>query len=60
MRKVLILTLALTVSFTFVGLALADSLNLRTHLSGQNEVPAVVTNAQGQAKLKLAEDGSLH
>ena len=31
--------------------------NFRTHLSGGDEVPVVVTNAQGQALFKLNKDG---
>ena len=58
MRKILILAVAFGVFFTFVGLAIAGSLNMRTHLRGSQEVPAVVTNAQGQAKFKIANDGS--
>lgn len=35
--------------------------NFRTHLKGENEVPAVETNAQGQATFKLSKDGeSIH
>lgn len=32
--------------------------NFRTHLKGENEVPAVETNAQGQATFKVGRDGS--
>lgn len=31
--------------------------NFKTHLKGENEVPAVETNAQGQATFKLSKDG---
>lgn len=35
--------------------------NFRTHLKGENEVPSVETNAQGQATFKLSNDGeSIH
>lgn len=35
--------------------------NFRTHLQGDNEVPAVETNAQGQAIFKVSSDGnSIH
>ncbi|MCW9708684.1 CHRD domain-containing protein [Fodinibius salsisoli] len=35
--------------------------NFRTHLKGENEVPAVETNAQGQAIFKVSNDGtSIH
>jgi hypothetical protein len=37
--------------------ALAASGNHQTHLTGAEEVPAVVTGAQGQATLKIADDG---
>lgn len=37
--------------------ALARSGNFRTHLTGDEEVPAVVTGAQGQATFKLSADG---
>jgi len=37
--------------------AVAKSGNFRTHLSGDEEVPAVVTGAQGQATFKLSADG---
>jgi hypothetical protein len=36
----------------------AGSGNFRTHLTGAEEVPAVVTGAQGQAIFKLSADGS--
>lgn len=32
--------------------------NFRTHLQGDNEVPAVETNAQGQATFKVSKDGN--
>lgn len=35
-----------------------NQLNFRTHLQGDNEVPAVETNAQGQATFKVSKDGS--
>jgi hypothetical protein len=35
----------------------AQSDNYRTHLRGREEVPAVVTGAQGQATFKLSSDG---
>lgn len=35
--------------------------NFRTHLKGENEVPSVDTNAQGQATFMLSQDGeSIH
>jgi hypothetical protein len=32
--------------------------NFRTHLNGENEVPAAETNARGQAVFKVSKDGS--
>jgi hypothetical protein len=41
------------------GVAYADSFrNFSTHLTGANEIPARDTPAQGQATVKIAEDGS--
>jgi hypothetical protein len=37
--------------------ALAASRNFGTHLNGGNEVPVRLTNAQGGARFKQAEDG---
>src|SRR6186997_1813041 len=37
--------------------AVARSGNFGTHLRGSEEVPAVVTGAQGQATFKLSDDG---
>src|SRR3954466_1145150 len=37
----------------------SSSKNFNTHLSGGNEVPVVVTNAQGQALFKLSKDGTV-
>jgi hypothetical protein len=37
--------------------AVAGSGNFGTHLRGSEEVPAVVTGAQGQANFKLSDDG---
>lgn len=35
--------------------------NFKAHLKGENEVPSVETNAQGQATFKLSQDGeSIH
>ena len=47
--------------FLTAAVALAASRNFGTHLNGANEVPVRATNAQGEARFKLAEDGqSLH
>jgi hypothetical protein len=48
---VILLSMAATVSAS-------SSKNYRTHLSGDEEVPVVVTNAQGQALFKLSKDGN--
>jgi CHRD domain-containing protein len=37
--------------------AWAQSGHFKTHLTGNEEVPAVVTGAQGQATFKLSDDG---
>ncbi len=52
--------LVILVFFT-AAVALAASRNFGTHLNGGSEVPVRLTNAQGEARFKLAEDGqSLH
>src|SRR3970040_999640 len=58
--KPLRLTLALLiVLLATVGTAAADNTrNFVAHLSGDEEVPAVATLAQGQAIFHLSEDGS--
>lgn len=44
-----------------VSAAKKDQRNFRANLKGENEVPAVETNAQGQAMFKLSKDGeSIH
>lgn len=58
MRQLVILSVAVAVMLLSVGSSLAGSLNLRTHLKGGEEVPAVITNGQGQALFKLAPDGN--
>jgi hypothetical protein len=53
---VLVILLVLTSAVAFAAVQ-----NYRTHLNGDNEVPVRVTNAQGQATLKLnKERTSLH
>lgn len=47
--------LAATVTAANAGM---EQRNFRTHLTGAEEVPAVDTNAQGQANFKLSNDGS--
>lgn len=41
-----------------ISSAVHEQRNFRTHLSGDNEVPAVETNAQGQVTFKVSKDGS--
>jgi hypothetical protein len=41
-----------------VGIYAAANRNFRTHLTGNEEVPVRVTNAQGQAIFQLSQDGS--
>jgi len=58
MKKLRFIGLVLfLVALTAVGAAAASD-NFVAHLAGGNEVPAVNTNAQGQAIFQLSEDGS--
>jgi hypothetical protein len=58
MRKLGLLTLALVILIAAVGTVSADSnRNFVAHLSGDNEVPANATPAQGQAIFHLSKDG---
>jgi len=56
MRKLSLLIVVLATLLGTVGVAFASGFNFRTHLEGSQEVPVVVTNAQGQAKFKIADD----
>ena len=47
----------LTLAGTSVAAARGHTRNFRTHLSGENEVPSVDTNAQGQATFQLNKAG---
>ena len=47
----------LPLATTGVAAARGHSRNFRAHLSGENEVPPVDTNAQGQAKFRLDRAG---
>ena len=47
----------LTLSGTGVATARGHNRNFRAHLSGENEVPPVETNAQGQANFQLNKAG---
>lgn len=58
MRKSIILLSVFTLLLAVVGAAQAQPLNFRTHLSGDNEVPPVDTNAQGQATFQVAPNGN--
>lgn len=64
MRRAFVLVFALALAALVTVPALGGppaQRNFRAHLSGGNEVPAVDTNAQGQATFKLSDDGtSLH
>jgi hypothetical protein len=59
MRRRSAITLSLLVLLVLLSTAaaIAASRNFRTHLTGEQEVPVRVTNAQGQANFKLAKDG---
>ena len=59
MRRAFVLVFALALAALVTIPALGgppDQRNFRAHLSGGNEVPAVDTNAQGQATFKLSDD----
>lgn len=57
LRTIKLLFIAIMVLSVF-GLSAAVNRNYRTHLSGDEEVPVRVTNAQGQAIFQLSKDGS--
>jgi CHRD domain len=57
LRTIKLLFIAIIVLSVF-GLSAAVNRNYRTHLSGDEEVPVRVTNAQGQAIFQLSKDGS--
>jgi hypothetical protein len=46
------------IMLSIVGVSEAVNRNFRTHLSGDEEVPVRITNAQGQAIFKLSDDGT--
>jgi len=55
----LLLVVSVTVfAIVTTALAAAQPTNFRTHLSGDEEVPARDTRAQGQAIFQLSEDGA--
>lgn len=57
-KVLLILSLLLVLAVASFAGASAGSGNFRAHLAGRNEVPAVDTNAQGQAMIMIG-DGSV-
>lgn len=57
-KRVFTFVLALILLTTMVGIAAANNRNFRAHLSGEGEIPAVDTQAQGQAIFQLSKDGS--
>jgi hypothetical protein len=58
MRRPLVFVLVTLLAVMGIGTAMASNRNFRTHLSGDEEVPAVDTRAQGQAIFQLSPDGS--
>jgi CHRD domain len=56
MRRTLLVLVALAV-LAPAGTALAQAKNFGTHLSGDEEVPARDTQAQGQAVFKVTDEG---
>ena len=60
MRRLWFIRLLFTaiIFLSAVGLYAAANRNFRTHLTGNEEVPVRVTNAQGQAIFQLSKDGS--
>jgi len=57
-RLSILVLIALLVTMSTAGTASADNRNFAVHLSGDEEVPAVATWAQGQAIFHLSKDGS--
>jgi hypothetical protein len=60
MRRLWVIRLFLiaVIVLSAVGLYAAANRNFRTHLTGDEEFPVRVTNAQGQAIFQLSKDGS--
>jgi len=57
--RIVILGTLLVLALVVAAPAAAGSQrNFRAHLAGRNEVPAVDTNAQGQAIFQLSQDGT--
>ena len=57
-RLSILVLIALLVTMSTAGTASADNRNFAVHLSGDEEVPAVATLAQGQAIFHLSKDGT--
>ena len=57
-RLSILVLIALLVTMSTAGTASADNRNFAVHLSGDEEVPAVATWAQGQVIFHLSKDGS--
>lgn len=58
MRRFSMLLTLVTLLMLVGGTVSAGGGNFRTHLSGDNEVPAVETQGQGQALFEISEDGA--
>jgi hypothetical protein len=57
LRYIKLLVIA-AIMLSVIGVSEAVNRNYRTHLSGDEEVPVRVTNAQGQAIFHLSKDGT--
>jgi hypothetical protein len=57
LRYIKLLVIAMMM-LSVIGISAAVNRNFRTHLSGDEEVPVRVTNAQGQAIFQLSKDGT--
>jgi len=57
LRYIKLLFIAVII-LSVIGVSEAVNRNSRTHLSGDEEVPVRITNAQGQAIFKLSDDGT--
>jgi hypothetical protein len=57
-RVIRLIVFSLLIMVASVGVVAASNTNYKAHLTGDNEVPARATLAQGQAIFKLREDGS--
>ena len=58
MKRIMILVAAVLIMISVALVQAGENRNFRAHLSGSNEVPAVNTQAQGQAIFQLSKDGS--